>query len=84
MRSAAQMPISHKRIFHILPIFRTHFSHVISHITFHTFAFRILQITITLHTVITRWRGGGYIAEGHSFPYATSHRMALFRCLGFC
>jgi len=34
VRSAAQTPISHKRIFRVLPIFRTHFSHVISQITF--------------------------------------------------
>jgi len=27
---------------------------------------------------------GGYIAEGQSFPFATSHRTALFRRLGFC
>jgi len=27
--------------------------------------------------------GVGYIAEGQSFPYATSHRTALFRRLGF-
>jgi len=28
--------------------------------------------------------GGGYIAEGQSLPYATSHRTALFCQLGFC
>ena len=47
MRSAAQTPILHKRIFRVLPIFRTNFSHVISQITFRTFAFHISQITIT-------------------------------------
>jgi len=45
VRSAAQTPISRKGIFRVLPIFRTHFSHVISQITFRTFAFRISQIT---------------------------------------
>ena len=45
------MPISHKRIFRILPIFRTHFSHVISQITSRTFAFRISQITHSLRPV---------------------------------
>jgi len=44
VRSAAQAPISHKRIFRVLPIFRTHFSHVISQITFRTFAFRRLPL----------------------------------------
>ena len=59
MRSAAQTPISHKRIFRILPIFRTHFSHVISQITFRTFAFRISQITHSPWAEVyfgTKWR----------------------------
>jgi len=47
MRSAAQTPISHKRVFRVLPIFRTHFSRVISQITFRTFAFRRLPLPDT-------------------------------------
>jgi len=46
VRSAAQTPISRKRIFRVLPIFRTHFSHVISQITFRTFAFRRLPLPV--------------------------------------
>ena len=85
VRSAAQTPISHKGIFRVLPIFCTHFSHVISQITFRTFAFRISQIThspkITLMKALV-WPVVMYGCESWTLRKNEETRLAAFQMKG--